>query len=1097
MNRANENIINRLGQFIKKFYLNELLKGAVLTGVILGLLALLLLFTEHLFRLNSLGRGVLFFTLIFALLAVSYRYIFLPLAGLTGLKRNLNEEKAAKLIGQRIDSVGDTLLNRLQLSAMDGGLAWASIVQKERAIKNVTFDLAIDRNWLKKLMPWFGGMLLIYVLVVSLNPDVIYNSGKRIVEFDTPHHLFPPFRFEVDYPKKVQRGEDLSVSLRINGSEIPASASLWYGNKKWIMLPANVGFEYKLEKVAESGSFTLKSGKYDLGTFAFEVEKKPEFREGYVALNYPNYLDRDNEEQGITKRLRIPEGTVLKFKPLLRDVNETTIRFADTSLVAVSGEWTDGLQIRQPKTYDFISDSDTLLRAYGIEVIKDDYPRLRVNREVDSIYNSLVFLSGEALDDHGVRNINVVIEEEGKRVKTIPVRMTKGAAVPFATTLDLSEYEKQEGTNLTYYIEAFDNDAVNGYKRVKSGAFSVRLRSVSESKEERKRVEEEVVRDLSEAKKELEKAKEAIEKYERDKATGKKDAYSDKQEVQRIQEQLKSINKQLDETIRKKENERINRTEPSDADEEIAEKQRQLDELIEKTLDEETKKLLEELSELMEKLNEEGDAEQEDLEMSAEDVLENLDKNLEMFKRLSVELGIEEQLNEWEKLAEEQQALADSAMSDEERKTKQDSVNKELDRLNEEVEDLKKKNGELESPLDMDWGDQERSDAEKNTGEAKDRMEKGDMQKGKQSGKSAEGNMREAQKKMANSLSKSREQQQSENMENLRQIQDNLLKLSFNQEEVLEAQLRTATSDPNFRSLTVKQKSITDDFVVIEDSLKALYKRVLQLEQTIKPEVDNINHALPRATESMEGLKQSDASQRQREAMTSMNNLALLLSEVIQQMQQQMAQSKFGEGACSKPGQGAKPSMSQMKSQQEALKKEMERLKKQMEQGESGDKGEKGKKKGEKPGAGNGGMSKEMARMAARQQAIREAMRKMAEDATKSGSGASGELKEIQKEMEKIEEDLLYKNLSLETIKRQEEILTRMLKAEEAMREQEEDNKREAQDGSGIDQVASERLKEYLKKREREVELLKEESIKLTPYYEQKTGMYLNGSGKP
>ncbi len=1090
MNRANENIINRLGEFIKKFYLNELLKGVVLAAVIFGLFTLLLLVTEHFFRLNSLGRGFLFFTLVFSLIAVSYRYILLPLAGLTGLKRDLSEENAAKLIGERIDAVGDTLLNRLQLSTMDGGLAWAGIVQKEKNIKNVTFDLAIDRNWLRKLLPWFGGTLLIYLLLVSINPSIIYNSGKRIVEFDTPHHLFPPFEFEVSYPQAIDRGSTLPVTLTVIGTEIPVSASLWSGTKKWIMLPESNGFEYSLENVSESGTFTIKSGKYNLGTYAFKVTKKPEFTEGFVELNYPSYLQRQNEKQGITKRLKVPEGTVLRFKPVLRDVEETTIMLVDTSFLARSDEWSGQYQIRKSEKYNFLAGPDTLLSNYEVDIIKDEYPKLRLNREVDSVYASLVFIAGEAVDDYGIGNINVVVEKSGKRVKSEPLRIAQGAAVPFATTLDLSEFGGEDGANLTYFIEAFDNDAINGFKRVKSGTFSARLKSVEESKENRKRIEEEVVKDLTDAKKELEKAKEAIEKYENDKAAGKKDAYSDKQEVQRIQEQLKSINKQLEQTIQKKENERLNRT-VDDANEEIAEKQKQLDELIEKTLDEETKKLLEELSELMEKLSEEDEGEQDELEMSAEDVLDNLDKNLEMFKRLSVELGIEEQINEWEKLADEQGSLADSAMSDEDRKAKQDSVNQALDKLNKEVEELKKKNENLESPLDMDWGDEERKDAKENAGDAKEKMDQGKMDQGKQSGKSAEGKMRDAQRKMENSLSKSKEQQQSENMENLRQIQDNLLKLSFNQEEVLEAQLRTPTSDPNFRTLAVRQKSISDDFVVVEDSLKALYKRVLQLEQTIKPEVDNIKYALPRATKAMENLKPSNASQRQREAMTGMNNLALLLSEVIQQMQQQMAKSKFGEGACSKPGQGAKPSMSQTKSQQEALKKEMERLKKQMEKGESGDKGEKGKK----PGAGNGGMSKEMARMAAQQQAIREAMRKMAEDATKSGSGVSGELKEIREEMEKVEEDLLYKNLSLETIERQEEILSRMLKAEEALREQEEDNKRESQEGGGVEQAASDRLKKYLEKREREVELLKQENIKLTPYYEKKTGIYLNGTG--
>jgi hypothetical protein len=58
---------------------------------------------------------------------------------------------------------------------------------------------------------------------------------------------------------------------------------------------------------------------------------------------------------------------------------------------------------------------------------------------------------------------------------------------------------------------------------------------------------------------------------------------------------------------------------------------------------------------------------------------------------------------------------------------------------------------------------------------------------------------------------------------------------------------------------------------------------------------------------------QSNAQMRMQYSMTSINNLALLLNESLEQMQKQAKESKEskpGNGKCKKPGKGQKPSSS-------------------------------------------------------------------------------------------------------------------------------------------------------------------------------------------
>jgi hypothetical protein len=85
--------------------------------------------------------------------------------------------------------------------------------------------------------------------------------------------------------------------------------------------------------------------------------------------------------------------------------------------------------------------------------------------------------------------------------------------------------------------------------------------------------------------------------------------------------------------------------------------------------------------------------------------------------------------------------------------------------------------------------------------------------------------------------------------------------------------------------------------------------------------------------------------------------------------------------------------------------------------------------------------------------------------------------------MDKIETELVNKQLTNAMLKRQEEILTRLLEAEKAEREREMDNKRRAETAQQIERELPPSLQEYIKKREAEIESFQTVSPSLRPYY--------------
>ena len=141
-------IQTKLEQFIRRYYTNDLLKGAILFFAI-GLLYLLAtLFIEYVLWLSPAARGVLFWVFIVVEVSLFGRFIIWPLTKLFKLKKGIDYEDASKIIGKHFPEVNDKLLNVLQLhkSSEQSELLLASIDQKSAELHPVPFKMAVNFN---------------------------------------------------------------------------------------------------------------------------------------------------------------------------------------------------------------------------------------------------------------------------------------------------------------------------------------------------------------------------------------------------------------------------------------------------------------------------------------------------------------------------------------------------------------------------------------------------------------------------------------------------------------------------------------------------------------------------------------------------------------------------------------------------------------------------------------------------------------------------------------------------------------------------------------------------------------------------------------
>ncbi|MEY3397709.1 MAG: hypothetical protein RL220_303, partial [Bacteroidota bacterium] len=192
--RAYETLIGKLDQFIRKYYKNQMIRGAIYSaGLIVGTYLLIALL-EYVGRFNIAMRTFLFYSFIITAAYVLGRFFVLPLLRMWRLGKVLSYEQAAAIIGRHFPNVQDKLINTLQLrhveaSGATDSLMEAAINQKIAALKPVPFTSAIDlrqnRRYLKYALPPIGVVLILLFAapsVLTKPTDRLIRHGQIIAE---------------------------------------------------------------------------------------------------------------------------------------------------------------------------------------------------------------------------------------------------------------------------------------------------------------------------------------------------------------------------------------------------------------------------------------------------------------------------------------------------------------------------------------------------------------------------------------------------------------------------------------------------------------------------------------------------------------------------------------------------------------------------------------------------------------------------------------------------------------------------------------------------------------------------------------------------
>ncbi|UAM97695.1 DUF4175 family protein [Polaribacter litorisediminis] len=1114
-----ENIQKKLHQFTQKYYTNELIKGTILFFSLGFLYFFFTLFLEYFLWLKPTARTILFWLFIVGEVFLLIRFIAIPIFKLIGFRKGISLEESSKIIGAHFPEVRDKLLNVLQLkeNAQESDLILASINQKSAELQPIPFVKAVDFKENKKYLKY--AIIPIFVYVISLftvSKDLLTESLQRVVHHRTAYYPPAPFSFSLmNQSLEVIQGKPVTIVVKTVGEVIPNEARIIFNNQQYYLQNnGSASFSYTFPDVQEPINFYVEANGIQSEEYQINVIGTPTINKVSLELNYPNYLGRNSETIQNSGNLTVPEGTTITWNVKTNQTDNLTFINNDKIKkfkVIADDNFEYQQQIRNAFNYQ-ISASNRKLQDYenlqfSVDVVKDEFPIISVTSNMDSISRGTVQFAGQISDDYGLRKLELIYydEENAERMQQFNLQITRQNIQTFFYQFP-DGLNLEKGINYELYFQVSDNDAINGNKKAISKVFKYRQKTDTEVEEELLQEQRNTINDLENSVQKQKKQQEQLENIQQELQHKKSINFNDKKKVENFikrQEQYKKMMQKQTDKLQE------NLDEKEEKDKTLQEKKEDLKERIKelKKLDKQ-QKLLDEIQKMADKLN------KEDLVQKAKELAQqnkqqqrSLEKTLEMVKRFYVEQKAMQIANKVEELSKKQEELEkkdDSSLEE------QKEVKKKFESIKKELEELNLDNEKLKEPMELPEVDQEEDDIDEELKKAEESLEKQNKQAAKKSQKESSKKMKEMSSKMQQAMMDMQADSVEENMEDLRKILENLVIFSFQQEVLMEKFSSISTSHPDFGSDLKKQNQIKTYFEHIDDSLYVLSMRVPKISTKIQDDLSAVHYNLDQSLENFSENRFSNGISNQRYVMTSTNNLADYLSNMLNSMKNNMSM-KMGKVKKGKSEGFSLPDL--IKKQEgvsqimkEGLKKggEKEGDKKGEKPGDNGGKGKDGQieKDGENGKSGGDGegsnddLDGELYEIFKQQSLLRQELQNAIKESDNGNAKGNGNAKKALKSMEELENEILEKGFNASTLQKMQNLNYELLKLEKASLEQGKDKKRKA----NVNKIENQRNKakalEFKKQFYNQIEILNRQTLPLQQNYKKKVREYFSDPKK-
>ena len=631
------------------------------------------------------------------------------------------------------------------------------------------------------------------------------------------------------------------------------------------------------------------------------------------------------------------------------------------------------------------------------------------------------------------------------------------------------------------YFEVFDNDNLSGPKSTRSSRLIYRIPDLNTIFDYNREVSQSVNNDLKKAEKiagEIVTGIQDLREKLLDNTTDDWEKQQLSKEVVRKKEQLDRLLEAVKENNQKKSD--LNRS-FTVQDSLLIDKQKKIQDLLDRLMDSEIKQLLDEFSKLSEEFSKDKFKNlDERMEFTFDQVSEELDRNIELLKRFQIEERhdlISKQIDRLksdqarlERLLENKSFDRDSAYS------RNKSILNDLRAIENNYEELITENSTLSEPFDL-----------KDFKTDFDRLSwKMQQQRQNISGNKKDKKLSEEIEDDLFELSKRMKQQQERNFVNkslpqndIELIIQNILIISLSQEELLQQFSDVQAQSLKYNELGRIQDLKRQEYKIIKDSLSVLAKSNLMLASLLDRKFYDLEVKFGLLPGYIQDNRRSDLLREQHYIINYLNDIALSLTDALQKAKEEVNRSgkRRGEKNSDKKrqrnssGDSGYPKMKQF---QRNLKKQLEDLVSQMKNGEKG-----------KP------LHQRISNMIRENELFRKSLNEFISEAGSMSSREKQLLNEINQLIDQNIRDMANYSVSGQLINRNNLIYNKLLMSEKASKEKEDfEDKRKSESATQTRFHRPEQMFEFQKKSAFIKTDIQKSDLKLNTYFKSMYNHY-------
>ncbi len=1076
----------RLARARRRVLTADLLFGAALT---LGVLAAALgigAAAEAGLWMGTATRLLFYVAFLLAALGLVGVFVVRPLLVYFGVLPGLGDQALAARIGRRFPEVSDRLTNLLDLadgraSDAPAPLLDGAVQMLGREIEPVPFERVEDLGPARRTAPVAAVPILGLALFGLLAPAAFTGAVHRL--FSPTETFAPPAPFSLlvaPGDAEIVRGSDLTVEVRARGRALPREATLWLGRPGEdrttavrLLADSSGTFRHTATNLRESLRYRVEASGVETDWFTATVVVRPAVQALRITATPPRYtrLAPQRLAPNVGDVTGLP-GTTVSVEAEVggAPVDSAFVVFDDGEAVPLTLDGTaatGSFRLRREGSYRLrlhgangTENADPI--AYTLQLLSDAPPQISLlapGADVDLTEALQTRVAARVTDDFGFARLRLywrVAGEPGTDAAEADFESLDLSVQPRLLDQDVAhEWFLRSvapglapGDVVEYYLQVWDNDAVAGYKSARTPTFTLRFPSLAEQYEQLDDAQDGTEEGLEELLRDEAETREQFEEL-RDELRRKQDAdWEDQRQLQNLQERQQQLEEQVEQGAEQMQ-ELLEQMQENDlVSEETLRQYQEMQRVMEEIATPEMREALQKLQEAMENLDLPQMMEaMEEFEFNEEQFRERIERALELLEKMQVAQKLDEAAKRAEALAEQERALQEQTeeleqqqengeLSAEESQAEQDRLAEQQDQARQEAEALEEMMREMQEQLE---GMKSAEDAAEQMQDAAEQMQQMQQQQQQNSEQMRQNELQDAQQgqqqmqqqmqQMAEQMQQMQQQmsgqQQQANLAGLRRALDDVLTLSYEQESLRAETAGQPSDSPTIRPNAAQQVELSAGLATVSDSLRSLAREIPQMDVEIQRRTGEALREMGASVEELAERRVPQAAGHQKASMTSLNDLALLLSDLMDQMQNPSS----GQGSGSPSMQQMMQQLQQMSGQQQQMNQQIQQMLNDA-QGQRLSQDQQGR----------------MQQLRQQQEALRQQLEEMSQNPALDGQGKS-QLQRIAEQMEEAARRLESGQIDRELRERQENILTRLLEARESINQRGKKRERESQTG--------------------------------------------------